>query len=65
MFPDYTYRWLRWLNRGLAGAGLGWVIYWIAPPEPPHYFIAFIGVGALFALWLVIRHLVRRVRDET
>ena len=65
MFTDPTYRWLRWLDRGLAAAGLGWVIYWTAPPELPHYLIAFLGVAALFALWLAIRRLVRRIRDET
>jgi len=64
MFGDPTYRWLRWLNRGLGAAGLGWGLYWTAPPELAHFFIAFAGVAALFALWLAVRHLVRRVRRE-
>jgi len=64
MITDPSYSFLRWLNRGLAAAGLAWVLYWVNPPEPPHYFIAFAGVAALFALWLVIRHLIRRIREE-
>lgn len=64
MITDPSYHFLRWLDRGLAAAGLSWVLYWVTPPEPPHYLIAFLGVAALFALWLAIRHLIKRVRDE-
>jgi len=59
-----TWRVLRWLRRGLAGAGAAWVWYWVSPTQEPRYFIAFLGPLALFILYRAILRVLREIGES-